>query len=102
MKEEAREAREAQEAWKEREERVEAIEHARCEIQRTMQRLLQAEGRLRDAAIMIRTGVNINRTEVRGHVLGAQNVCLGLCLVMNGWLHRENSETAAAENEVPK
>lgn len=83
-------------------ERVEAIEHTRCEIRRTMQRLRQVEERLRDTSIMFRTGVNISRTAVRGHVLAAQNAGIGLCLVMNGWLHRENSEMAAAENEATK
>ena len=86
----------------ERKERIEAIEHARCETRRTMQRLRQVEERLRDASIMIRTGVNISRTEVRGHVLAAQNAGIGLCLVTNGWLNREKLEMAAAENEAPK
>lgn len=86
----------------EREERIEAIEHARCEIRRTIQRLREVEERLRDTSIMFRTGVNISRTAVRGHVLAAQNACIGLCLVMNGWLNREISEMAAAEKEATK
>lgn len=96
---------ETREAWEERkvrEERVEAIERARNEIRQLMQRILQAEGGLSDASFMLRNGENISRAAVRGHVLDAQNACIGLCIVMNGWLHRENSEMAAAENEAPK
>lgn len=99
---------ETREAWKEREERetrverVEAVERARNEIRQLMQRILQAEGGLSDASFMLRNGENISRAAVRGHVLDAQNACIGLCIVMNGWLHRENSEMAAAENEAPK
>ena len=102
MKEEAREAREEREERKTRVERVEAIELARSDIRQTMQQLLQVEGGLSDAAFMLRNGENISRAAVRGHVLDAQNACIGMCLVMNGWLHRENSEMAAAENEAPK
>ena len=94
--------RETREVREEREERVEAIERARGEIRQTMQQLLQAEGGLSDASFMLRNGANISRAAVRGHVLDAQNACIGLCIVMNGWLHRENSEMAAAENEAPK
>lgn len=96
------------ETWEEREERatrverVEAIELARSDIRQTMQQLLQVEGGLSDASFMLRNGENISRAAVRGHVLDAQNACIGMCLVMNGWLHRENSEMKAAEIEAPK
>ena len=86
----------------EREERVEAIEYARNEIRQVMQRILQVEGGLSDASFMLRNGENISRAAVRRYVLDAQNACIGMCLVMNGWLQRENSEMAAAENEAPK
>ena len=99
MNTETREEREERET---RVERVEAIELARSDIRQTMQQLLQVEGGLSDASFMLRNGENISRAAVRGHVLDAQNACIGMCLVMNGWLHRENSEMAAAENEVPK
>lgn len=99
MNAETREVREEREA---RTERVEAIEYARSEIRQTMQQLLQAEGGLSDASFMLRNGENISRAAARSHVLDAQNACIGLCLVMNGWLHRENSEMKAAEIEAPK
>lgn len=99
MKEETREERETRET---REERVEAIEYARGEIRQTMQQLLQAEGGLSDAAFMLRNEGYKSREAVRRYVMDAQNACIGLCLVMNGWLQRENSEVAAAKNEAPK
>ena len=102
MNAETREERETRETRETREERVEAIERVRSEIRQTMQQLLQAEGGLSDASFMLRNGENISRAAVRGHVLDAQNACIGMCLVMNGWLHRENSEMAAAENEAQK
>lgn len=102
MKEEARETQEEREERKTRVERVEAIELARSDIRQTMQQLLQVEGGLSDASFMLRNGENISRAAVRGHVLDAQNACIGMCLVMNGWLHRENSEMAATENEAPE
>lgn len=86
----------------EREELIEAIEHAHDEIRETMQQLLQVEGGLSDASFMLRNGENISRAAVRRYVLDAQNAGIGLCLVTNGWLHRENSEMAAAENEALK
>lgn len=94
--------RETREVREEREERVEAIERARGEIRQTMQQLLQAEGGLSDAAFMLRNEGYKSREAVRRYVMDAQNACIGLCIVMNGWLHRENSEMAAAENEAPK
>lgn len=99
---------EAREAWKERvergarEERVEAVERARNEIRQLMQRILQAEGGLSDASFMLRNEGYKSREAVRRYVMDAQNACIGLCLVMNGWLQRENSEVAAAKNEAPK
>ena len=96
MNAETREERETRET---REERVEAIEYARGE---TMQQLLQAEGGLSDAAFMLRNEGYKSREAVRRYVMDAQNACIGLCLVMNGWLQRENSEVAAAKNEAPK
>ena len=102
MKEEARETQEEREERKTRVERVEAIELARSDIRQTMQQLLQVEGGLSDASFMLRNGENISRAAVRRYVLDAQNAGIGLCLVTNGWLHRENSEMAAAENEALK
>ena len=99
MNAETREERETRET---RGERVEAIEHARNEIRQVMQRILQVEGGLSDASFMLRNGENISRAAVRRYVLDAQNACIGMCLVMNGWLQRENSEVAAAKNEAPK
>lgn len=96
------ETREEREERVERVERVEAIELARSDIWQTMQQLLQVEGRLSDASFMLRNGGNISRAAVRRYVLDAQNACIGMCFVMNGWLHRENSEMAAAENEALK
>ena len=102
MNAETREEREEREARGEREERVEAIEYARGEIRQTMQQLLQAEGGLSDASFMLRNEGYKSREAVRRYVMDAQNACIGLCLVMNGWLQRENSEVAAAKNEAPK
>ena len=96
------ETRDEQEERGAREERVEGIECARSEIRQTMQQLLQAEGGLSDASFMLRNEGYKSREAVRRYVMDAQNACIGLCLVMNGWLQRENSEVAAAKNEAPK
>lgn len=93
---------ETREVRGEREERVEAIERVRSEIRQTMQELLQAEGGLSDAAFMLRNDGYKSRAAVRRYVMDVQNACIGLCLVMNGWLSRENSEVAAMENEATK
>lgn len=99
MNAETREVREERGA---REERVEAIERVRSEIRQTMQQLLQAEDGLSDASFMLRNEGYKSRAAVRRYVMDAQNACIGLCLVTNEWLHRENSEVAAAENETTK
>lgn len=96
------ETREEREEREERVERVEAIERVRSEIRQTMQQLLQVEGGLSDASFMLRNKGDKSRAAVRRYVLDAQNACIGMCLVMNGWLQRENSEVAAMENEAPK